>query len=94
MKRVTGRQKEAFNAEDAEIAEGLNSLLKNSVQLPQRLKASLILVAVTASLKDALIRTGVFQQTVKPALISENSRGPEGPLFHGCAHICEFFRDL
>ena len=41
-------------------------------------------------------------QGLKPALISRGLRGPfdrlragsEGPLFHGNARICEFFRSL
>jgi len=31
---------------------------------------------------------------LKPRLISERSRGPEGPLFHGDTDICDFFRKL
>jgi hypothetical protein len=31
---------------------------------------------------------------LKPAQISGNLRGPEGPLFHGDARIREFFRNL
>jgi hypothetical protein len=32
--------------------------------------------------------------TLKPALISSALRGPEGPIFHGDAFICELFRNL
>src|SRR5271165_1328571 len=31
---------------------------------------------------------------LKPILISRDLRGPEGPLFHGDAHIWEFFSSL
>jgi hypothetical protein len=31
---------------------------------------------------------------LKPGLISRVLRGPEGPLFHGEAGICEFFSSL
>lgn len=31
---------------------------------------------------------------LKPALIARNSRDPKGPLFHGDAGICNFFRSL
>ena len=34
------------------------------------------------------------QPGLKPALIAEGLRGPEGPLFHGGARIWGFFRDL
>jgi hypothetical protein len=33
-------------------------------------------------------------QGLKPALIANSLRGPEGPLFHGDAHILESFRKL
>jgi hypothetical protein len=31
---------------------------------------------------------------LKPLMIQSNLRGPEGPLFHGCAKLHEFFRTL
>jgi len=31
---------------------------------------------------------------LKPGLIAERLRGPEGPFFHGDACICGFFRNL
>jgi hypothetical protein len=33
-------------------------------------------------------------QGLKPALIPNALRGPEGPLFHGDSYICEFFSSL
>jgi hypothetical protein len=33
-------------------------------------------------------------QGLKPEHISNNLRGPEGPLFHGSTYISEFFRSL
>jgi hypothetical protein len=35
---------------------------------------------------------GGIPRGLKPGLISRVLRGPEGPLFHGEAGICDFFR--
>jgi hypothetical protein len=55
-------------------------------------------MAVCGTAKEAAEKCDLTREQralgLKPLVILKGLRGPEGPLFHGDADICEFFRKL